>query len=256
MSSPSILVDGVTPPQTTVQNAVSGSKVNGTKNLGTASVALSLASLVGVSSVLWEVLEIPSGSAAVLSSSTSTTPTFGALDKPGRYILACTVNGNALERTIFAISVPTAAGLHIPGTAEIKEWDQTDGWSYDMQVGLQKGGVSGRATTTDATLTTIATLPIPDASVVKVIAKVVARRASNGDSAHYELRDAAKRHGGGAAALIGAVLSPSFAADAGAGAWAASLAVSGNNLLVKVQGAVGHTVTWSAALEVEATITT
>lgn len=256
MSSPSVLVDAAAPPQTTAAGVVSGTKANGTKALGTTSVALSLASVVGVASVLWELSESPTGATAVLSSATSLTPTLGPLDVPGRYILTCTSNGNAQERTSFAISVPTGAGLHVPGTAETKEWDPTDGWAYDVGQAIQRGGKSGRVVTTDATLTTILTLPVADATVLGVVARIVARRASNGDAAHFELRDAVKRHGGGSAALIGAILSPAFATDAGAGAWTASLAVSGNNLLVKVQGAVGHTVTWSAALAVEAAVTT
>lgn len=96
--------------------------------------------------------------------------------------------------------------------------------------------------TTDATLTTIATIAIPDNTVVLVKADIVGRRTNAAGRAGYIRNALVFREAAGAATLEGAVDTP-FTRES-SGGYNGTLAVSGNNLLVQVQGIAGHNIDW------------
>lgn len=105
--------------------------------------------------------------------------------------------------------------------------------------------------TTDATVTTVQTLNIPDNSITLVESYVVGQRTggsagTTGDGAGYIRRATYKRTGGGAPALIGAV-QDGFTAESQAG-WDCTLDVSGNTVRVRITGAVNNNVTWNSTI--------
>lgn len=108
---------------------------------------------------------------------------------------------------------------------------------------VQNGGLN-TVTTTDATLTTIATIPIPDDTVVEIKATVVGRRTDAADRGLFIRQASVFREAAGAATLEGNVTTtrtrksdPQYDVE---------LNVSGNNLLVQVRGDTGHTLNWKS----------
>ncbi len=106
----------------------------------------------------------------------------------------------------------------------------------------------GRLATTDATQTTLLTLPLLADYTYLIEVRVFARRTGGAsgtaqDGAGYVLRGCYKTVAG-VATLIGAG-NADFTAESQAG-WDATLAVSGNAVLVRVTGAAGNNVTWNA----------
>lgn len=99
--------------------------------------------------------------------------------------------------------------------------------------------------TTDATLTTIASIPLSDNTTYQVRANVVGRFASTTDkgvAGHVDFH--VYRNNAGSATLIGTPTPVSD--DYGTSGYTFSVAVSGNNLLIQVTGAVAETVNWAA----------
>ena len=102
--------------------------------------------------------------------------------------------------------------------------------------------------TTDATVTTLTTLPLEDSSTYKIVADVVARRTGGasgaaGDGASYRIIGTFRRVSAGSATLIGS-LTADHTAESQSG-WDATLTVSGDDVLVRVTGAAGNSLTWS-----------
>lgn len=97
-------------------------------------------------------------------------------------------------------------------------------------------------TTADAALTTLSAIAIPDDTVVLLTVKVVGRRTNAADRAAYVRRFGVFRESAGSATLIGSVQTI-FSRESDS-SWACNVAVSGNDALVRVQGAVGHDVNW------------
>lgn len=103
-----------------------------------------------------------------------------------------------------------------------------------------------RVATTDATLTTIATVAVPSNTTLMLEAHIVARRTGGTggtaqDGAAYVVRGAYKNVAG-TATIIGAVNADFTAEDQAA--WAATFNVSGGNVLIQVTGAANNNVTW------------
>lgn len=143
MPIPVIRVDGLAPPPL-------GSKSNGTKADG-ATVALTLASVLGIDSLEWRVSK-PNGSAAALGASFPASPfstTLGPLAAGETYILTAYANGSATQYAQAAISVPLANGLRVPRSGESSQWDPTDGIEADWRaMALLAGAPPGFASFT------------------------------------------------------------------------------------------------------------
>lgn len=107
--------------------------------------------------------------------------------------------------------------------------------------------VEGVVETTDATVTTLLTLPLEDNRTTQIVADIVARRTGGsagtaGDGAGYRRLGTFYRVSAGSATLIGSLSTP-HTAESQAG-WDCTLTVSGNDALVRVTGATNNNVTW------------
>lgn len=92
------------------------------------------------------------------------------------------------------------------------------------------------------------TYTVPDNCVLKCTVDIAARDATNGNSAGYQTQMTVKRHGGGAAALVGAAV-PVLVNEDVAGWAGPTISVAGNNLVVTVAADAGAaTVTWEGEL--------
>ena len=109
--------------------------------------------------------------------------------------------------------------------------------------------VRSTITTTDGTLTTLATIPLPESSASLIVAQVVGRRTNGADRAAYIRRVLAFRTGAGGAQFEGMVDEP-FSRDS-TNAYDEDLITSGNNVLAQVKGAGGHTVDWVSRYTIE-----
>lgn len=106
--------------------------------------------------------------------------------------------------------------------------------------------------TTDATVTTIKTIPINILSVVRIWVETSAVRTggnsgSAGDSAGYVLT-ATVKNVSGTAALVGAVTVVSASEDQPA--WDCTISVSGGTAIVTVTGASSNNISWNAQIRV------
>lgn len=106
--------------------------------------------------------------------------------------------------------------------------------------------------TTDATVTTLKTIPIKVGSVVRIWVEGTGLRTGGasgtaGDSAGYVLTGTYK-NSSGTAIIVGAITVVSSSEDQAA--WNMTLSVSGGNVLLTVTGASGNNVTWNAEIRV------
>ena len=104
--------------------------------------------------------------------------------------------------------------------------------------------------TNDATVTTIATLPIADDTVTGLEVRIVGIRTNSPDRLDHIRRATVYRVSGGNATIQGIVDTPYTRNSAGAGVWTATIVVSGTDALVQVKGQTGHDVTWKAFIKV------
>lgn len=107
--------------------------------------------------------------------------------------------------------------------------------------------IAGSAATTDATVTTIATVPIATNKAVLITVNVSARRTGGvsgtaGDSAAYSLGVLAKNIGG-TVTVVGTLYSFKSADQA---AWTVTAPVSTTNVLIRIAGAAGNNIDWIA----------
>lgn len=107
-------------------------------------------------------------------------------------------------------------------------------------------------TTTDATVTTIKTIPVRIGSVVRLWIEACAVRTggssgTSGDSAGYILT-ATVKNVSGTAALVGSVTVVSASEDQVA--WDCTVSVTSGTAIVTVAGAANNNVSWSAMVDV------
>jgi len=112
--------------------------------------------------------------------------------------------------------------------------------------------IEGYVTTTDATVTTVATIPIPASTSVLMEIHVVARRTGGiagaaEDGAGYMIQ-ALYKNVAGTATLIG-LGNLDFSAES-QGAWNVSQSPSGGDVLVRVTGAVDNNVSWHCSVTI------
>lgn len=120
--------------------------------------------------------------------------------------------------------------------------------AYYVDANLNKTAFSSArsaVTTTDATVTTIVTIPIIDDTAVFVDTQIAGQRTDAADRAAYELKALVFRAGGGGATIQGPV-DTTFSRES-VGAYDANISVSGNDALVTVRGQTGHTINWTSA---------
>ena len=113
--------------------------------------------------------------------------------------------------------------------------------------GLVFGAVAGNVntvTTTDATVTTIATIAIPDNTVVLIKVDVTGRRTDAADRAGYMRNAVVFREAAGAATIQGTIDSPLTRESSAP--WDATISVSGNNAIITVKGAAANTINWKS----------
>lgn len=108
--------------------------------------------------------------------------------------------------------------------------------------------------TTDATVTTLATLPLTDNRTIQIVADVVARRTGGsagtaGDGASYRLIGTFRRVSAGSATLIGSVTAVHTAESQGA--WDCTLTASGNDVLLRITGATNNNMTWRSTITIQ-----
>jgi hypothetical protein len=103
-------------------------------------------------------------------------------------------------------------------------------------------------TTTTDSWTTIVTYTMTDDTTMHLTADVVGRRTDSADRAGYSRRGIFYREGGAGAVQQG--VTDTYFTEESHGPWNCRLSVSGNDVLVQVKGAVGHTVSWRACYRV------
>ena len=109
--------------------------------------------------------------------------------------------------------------------------------------------VENNVSTTDATVTTLVTIPIPDDTVVWIEADVIARRTNAADRAKYKRGALIYREAAGVAVIEGSIWTPlTIESDA---SWECTITVSGNNALVRITGAGGHDINWESQHAIE-----
>lgn len=99
--------------------------------------------------------------------------------------------------------------------------------------------------TTNATVTTVATIAIGTSKLHHLDIAVTGMRSTSGEAAAYR-RFAAYKNNAGTVTLIGAAATPLTAEDAAA--WDVTLTISTTNVLVQVTGEAGKTVEWECVV--------
>lgn len=107
-------------------------------------------------------------------------------------------------------------------------------------------GPQSEVATTDNTVTTITTIPIPDDTVVAFKASGLGVRTDGIDQAVYIRRALISRRGGGPAVLHGSV--QNVWSNESDPSWEFTVVVSGNDALVQVKGAIGKDIDWIASI--------
>jgi hypothetical protein len=102
--------------------------------------------------------------------------------------------------------------------------------------------------TTDATVTTLVTIPLADNTNYFIRAYITARRTDSAGRAAYIREVCVYREAAGGATLEGAVNTP-LTRESNT-SYDATISVSANNALVRVTGVVGHTINWYVRYEI------
>ena len=116
----------------------------------------------------------------------------------------------------------------------------------EIEVGGLLVGTPFEISTTDNTVTTIATIAIPDDTVVAFNTSALGVRTNGADQAIYVRQALVFRRGGGPAVLQGSV--QNVWTNESDPSWEFTVIVSGNDALVRVRGANGKDVDWIARI--------
>ena len=116
----------------------------------------------------------------------------------------------------------------------------------DLKLSAKTFPVHARVATTDATVTTIRTLPVPANHTLLITGYVVARRTGGAagaanDGAAYRIELVAKNTAGTAAEIAAETLTVIGESQAG---WTVASSASSGNILIQVTGAVDNNVSW------------
>ncbi len=107
-------------------------------------------------------------------------------------------------------------------------------------------GDESEVSTTDNTITTIATIPIADDTAVAFEVNGEGVRTNGADQAAYIRRALVFRRGGGPATIQGAVSNEWT--EESAPAWNFTIAVTGNDCIITVRGSISHDIDWFASV--------
>lgn len=133
-----------------------------------------------------------------------------------------------------AFPVDGGSFILISWNSVLAQWD-----IYGAGGHLRLGGL---AQTTDATLTVVAAYPtLNNNKTISMHVEVTARDSGNDLTGHYIVEVTAKRDGGGTVTVLDDLFVKSYEDNA---AWDVQFSVSGDVILVEVQGDVGNTVEW------------
>ena len=102
--------------------------------------------------------------------------------------------------------------------------------------------VSNTVTTSDATVTTLATIAIPDDTAVLIDASIISRRTDAADRGGYLRRALVFREAAGSATLQGNIDTP-FTRES-SGPWNVTIDVNGDDARIRVTGQAGKTIHW------------
>ena len=167
---------------------------------------------------------------------------------------------NPAYTTTFGVYVLTSAGNRVAATNERAEGSAAYGWVTKINALIRSIGLFGTAsnavqslieppiTTTNATPvnTASAVYAMPDLTAADVIVRVVAKQAASSNYGAFDLRVRAVRNGG--APSLDAVIAGGN--QRALGAAAATIAASGNSLVVTLTGIAATTIVWSVTMEV------
>lgn len=105
--------------------------------------------------------------------------------------------------------------------------------------------VKNSVTTTDATATTIMTIPIPNNSVCGLDLHVIGIKNDSSEGANYVIKGT-YRNNAGTVSIVGTLSSSHLEEDDTN--WDVALSVSSTNVLVKVTGVAATTINWKTRL--------
>ena len=116
----------------------------------------------------------------------------------------------------------------------------------DIVIGGPIIGDESEVSTTDNTITTIATIPIADDTAVAFEVSGEGVRTNGADQAAYIRRALVFRRSGGPATIQGTVTNEWTVESSSA--WNFTIAVTGNDCIVTVRGSIGHDIDWFASV--------
>lgn len=149
-----------------------------------------------------------------------------------------------------AITVPSPSGLKDIGDQEEDQFAAN--WAVDQRANLRtletalaqvSSGYSDEVTTTDATVTDIVTIPIPDERIVAIGARWLCVDQTSGDILFRESYFHYKRQSGGAPSLVGSVADLHYSRDDAT--HEATIAVDGNNIVLRGKGDATNDCAWT-----------
>jgi hypothetical protein len=149
--------------------------------------------------------------------------------------------------TVVTVADGGDTGIGVTPTEKLSLKDHTAFAGSETQL------TTGAVQTTNATVTAAKTLALSDNTLYWFEADIIGRETGGTDRAYYKVAGLFYRQGGGGATLQGAVASVITAIEtAGAAAWDATLAASGNNVVVNVTGAAATTINWTCTVRYQA----
>ncbi len=245
MANPSpvcTVADGAGTPQATT---------NGVDVTAGNTITIQLASLAGVGPWAIAIVGLDDLVAApvVTVNSTTKTATFVAPAAPWAIIFESLVNNgidaNKKAQSSYRTTFGIYCGSRLMASNERQEGSLAFGWITKIN-NLIRGNAgsssAGLLATSDATVTTFATVPIPANSNITIEVYASVKKAATATKAFFAYRQKYYRNGAGPVAWG---TSPTdLGTDADGNPWTITFVVSGNDVLVKATGAAATTLKW------------
>ena len=155
---------------------------------------------------------------------------------------------HAQAHTVASHSDTTATGAELETLTDGSNADVLHAHAHDQLSGIAQDDhkTANTVATVNNTVTTIATIPIPDDTVVSIEVKIVGRRTNGADRYSSTVRRTVFREAAGAATVQG----PQDLFDRSSDPqYDSQIVVSGNNALIQVEGDTGHDINWRSVHE-------